>query len=161
VAGCRRALMLAIMASGRNSALRLLRAFRKHPWIWASVAAVTIAGGILVATARRPPPPPAAPPRMFPSARTLLGPTHAEAAARRPDVDFAAIAEAEQWAFLSQAIRANLFTLFNLDLFVIAILMFLLGSPWSTFLTLLVLTINVCLNVLQEVVTKRRLDALL
>lgn len=90
-----------------------------------------------------------------------MGLTDAEAAARRPNVDFAAITEAEQRAFLSHAIRANLFTLFNLDLFVIAILMLLLGSPWSTFLTLLVLTINTCLNVLQEVVTKRRLDALL
>jgi hypothetical protein len=141
--------------------LRLLHSMRKYPWLWGGALAAAVVGGLLASLIRRRRAPKAAPPRIVPVAGMVQGLTDAEAAARRPAVDFDAIAEKEQRAFLSRAIRTSLFTLFNLDLFAIAILMLLLGSPWSTFLALLVLAINVCLNVLQAVVTKRRLDALL
>lgn len=100
-----------------------------------------------------------APSRQF--APPVQGLTEAEALARRPTVDLDALIEDEQKQFLRRAIRENLFTIFNLDLIGIAILMGVLGSPLSTLTTLFVLLLNVVLNVSQEVVTKRRLDALM
>lgn len=91
----------------------------------------------------------------------LKGLTQDEAARRMPQVDLEALARADERQFLFKAIRQNLFTTFNIDLFAIAIVMLLLGSPWSTIGTIFVLVLNLAMNVFQEVYTKKKLDQLL
>ena len=88
------------------------------------------------------------------------GLTEEEAAARHTDIDLDALLAAEHKRFLRAAIRHNLFTLVNINLFAIAIIMLLLDSPLSTLGTLFVLFLNIVLNVFQEMTTKKRLDQL-
>ena len=45
--------------------------------------------------------------------------------------------------------------------FIIAIIMLLLDSPWSTLGTLVVLALNVSINVFQEIFTKKKLEQIL
>ncbi len=88
----------------------------------------------------------------------LDGLSEAEAAERLVKVDLEAMREQENKDFKRQALRQNLLTTFNIDLFIIAIIMLLLDSPWSTFGTLVVLALSVSINVFQEVFTKKILD---
>jgi len=90
----------------------------------------------------------------------IEGLTEDEAAERKPKIDLEGLRKGEQRRFLRQAIRQNLFTTFNIDLFGIAIIMFMLGSTPGAFGTLLILIINLCLNVFQEMYTKKKLDVL-
>jgi cation-transporting ATPase E len=90
----------------------------------------------------------------------IEGLTEDEAAERKPKFDLEGLRKGEQRRFLRQAIRQNLLTTFNVDLFGIAIIMFILGSTPGAFGTLVILIINLCLNVFQEMYTKKRLDVL-
>ncbi len=99
--------------------------------------------------------------RKFEAEQRLDGLSEAQAAERLVKVDLDALREQENKDFKRQAIRQNLLTTFNIDLFIIAIIMLLLGSPWSTIGTLVVLALSVAINVFQEVFTKNRLDQLL
>jgi len=91
----------------------------------------------------------------------LKGLSEAEALQKMPPVDLDVLAQQEEKQFLRKAIRQNLFTTFNIDLFAIAIVMLLLGSPWSTVSTLLVLAMNLAINVFQEMLSKKRLDTIM
>jgi magnesium-transporting ATPase (P-type) len=91
----------------------------------------------------------------------LKGLSEAEAAQKMPPVDLDALAQEKEKQFLHKAIRQNLFSTFNIDLFAIAIVMLLLGNPWSTIGTLFVLAMNLVINVFQELLTRKRLDQIL
>jgi magnesium-transporting ATPase (P-type) len=91
----------------------------------------------------------------------LSGLTEDEAAQRRIPVNHEALKKEETRRFWRQMLRNHLLTFFNLDMIGVAILMYLLGSPWSTILTLLLLVASVGLNLFQELYTKRKLDGLL
>ncbi len=99
--------------------------------------------------------------RKFEAQQQLDGLSEAQAAERLVKVDLDALREQENKDFKRRAIRQNLLTTFNIDLFLIAIIMLLLDSPWSTFGTLVVLALSVSINVFQEVFTKKMLDQLL
>lgn len=99
--------------------------------------------------------------RQFEAQQQLDGLSEAQAAERLVKVDLDALREQENKDFKRRAIRQNLLTTFNIDLFIIAIIMLLLDSPWSTFGTLVVLALSVSINVFQEVFTKKMLDQLL
>ena len=90
----------------------------------------------------------------------VMGLTEAEAAERQPEVDLDKQVRAEHLRFLGRAILKNLFTIVNIDLFSIGILMLILGSPLSSLGSLLLLVMNLVLNVFQEVYTKLKLDQL-
>ncbi|HSO27017.1 MAG TPA: hypothetical protein VLS48_03040, partial [Anaerolineales bacterium] len=89
------------------------------------------------------------------------GLTDDEAAERTEPFDLDEITSQEERQFLVQAIRHNLFTVFNIDIFAIALVMFFLGNVWSTISILGVFLVNLTLNVYQMVFTKKRLDRLL
>jgi len=91
----------------------------------------------------------------------IVGLSEQEAIARTPEFDLDAVQQEEERQFLHAAIRQNIFTFFNINLFGIAFIMLLLDSPISTFLTLLVFAINVVLNVFQMMVTRNKLDAII
>jgi len=67
----------------------------------------------------------------------IVGLSEEEAIARTPEVDMDAAQAEDERQFLLGAIRLNTLTFFNINLFGIAIIMLLLGSPISTFFTLL------------------------
>ena len=92
---------------------------------------------------------------------SLSGLTEAEAESRTPDIDMDALRKRERRKFLGQAIRKNLFTLFNFDLIGITVMLYFLGSPLGALGSLLVLVIAVTLNTLQETYTKNKLDQML
>ncbi len=137
--------------------------FRK-PWIISTLVAIILLVGILInrwwkRQSKRPPP--KSIPSIGVSDDTLIkGLTEDEAAERKPKFDLEGFIKGEQRRFLRQAIRQNLFTTFNIDLFGIVIIMYLLGSPLGALGTLLILIINLCLNVFQEMYTKKKLDVL-
>jgi len=91
----------------------------------------------------------------------IVGLSEQEAIARTPEFDLDAVQQKEERQFLHAAIRQNIFTFYNINLFGIAFIMLLLDSPISTFLTLLVFAINVVLNVFQMMVTRNKLDAII
>jgi len=91
----------------------------------------------------------------------VTGLTSEEAQSRHLNLDIDALIKTEERRFLRHAIRRSLVTTFNIDLFSIAIIMLILGSPLSTLGTLIILVLNLVLNVFQEVYTKRRLDKLM
>jgi hypothetical protein len=88
----------------------------------------------------------------------LEGLSESEAAERSVKVNLEALRAQDNKDFLRRAFRQNLLTTFNIDLFIIAIIMLLLDSPWSTFGTLIVLALNVAISLFQEVTTKKMLD---
>jgi cation-transporting ATPase E len=91
----------------------------------------------------------------------ISGLSEREAAARRPDFDLEAEMRAEQRLFRNRAIRQSLFTIFNIDLFGIALILFLLGSPAGALGTLLLLALNLVVTVFQEMYTKKKLDLIM
>ena len=99
--------------------------------------------------------------REFEAQLHLDGLTEAQAADRLVEVDLEALQDQENKDFRRRALRQNLLTTFNIDLFIIAIIMLLLDSPWSTVTTLIVLALSVSINVFQEVFTKNILDQIL
>lgn len=88
----------------------------------------------------------------------LNGLTEVEAAVRLGEIDLAKIEQLEQRRFLFKALRKNIFTIFNFDLVGISILLYVLGSPVSALLSVIVFIIAFMLNVFQEVYTKKKLD---
>ena len=91
----------------------------------------------------------------------ISGLTEAEASARRTPVDREAEKKGEARQFWRALLRKNLLTFYNLDMIGVAIAMYLLGSAWSAFLSLLLLVSTFGLNVFQEIYTKRKLDGLM
>lgn len=58
----------------------------------------------------------------------------------------------------AEIVRENLFTFFNIVLFSLALLLFLLGSPKDAFFTGVVALFNVVVATIQELRAKRKLD---
>ncbi|MCJ7659578.1 MAG: hypothetical protein MUO67_10555, partial [Anaerolineales bacterium] len=104
-------------------------------------------------------PQPAAAPEIDSVLSRIEGLSEAEAAARKPEIDLEALKQADKRQFRRKAVRQNLLTTFNLDLFGMAFILFMLGSPDGALGTLLVVAINLGLNVFQENFTKNQLDA--
>jgi soluble P-type ATPase len=130
-----------------------------------AAATLLLGGTVLVAIAmtiwrlcrgRRSPQPPGAG-----DPESLRGLSAAEAAGRLPDIDLKAIESAARRTFILRAVRANLLTVFNLDMFAITALMFLLGSPLSGLGTMGVLIANVVVHVGQEVLARSRLERMI
>ena len=94
----------------------------------------------------------------IPPATRLEGLSESEAAARLQDIDLEKLERVEARRFFLEALRKNLFTIFNIDLFSIGVLMYVLGSPTAALGSLIVLLIALVLNVFQEVYTKSKLD---
>jgi magnesium-transporting ATPase (P-type) len=92
---------------------------------------------------------------------TLTGLTEAEAVARQIPINEEPLTKAEERRFWRALVRQHLLTFFNLDMIGAAIAMYLLGSAWSAFLSLLVLLFSFGLNVFQELYTKRQLDGMI
>jgi magnesium-transporting ATPase (P-type) len=84
-----------------------------------------------------------------------------EAKLRLPQVNFDEINQRQKRVFIFHAIRLNLLTIFNLDLFTIAVVMLLLGNPLGSLSSIGILLLNLVLNVAQEVITKNKLEPLL
>ena len=91
----------------------------------------------------------------------LKGLTEEQVAERSENVDLEALASEEDKAFRRKAFRQILLSTFNINLFAIAIVMLLLGSPISTILTLILLAISVILRVFQVTFTKKKLNQIL
>jgi magnesium-transporting ATPase (P-type) len=91
----------------------------------------------------------------------LKGLSEEQVAERSENVDLDALTSEEDKAFRRKAIRQILLSTFNINLFAIAIVMLLLGSPISTILTLIVLAISVILRVFQVTFTKKNLNQIL
>jgi len=102
---------------------------------------------------------PAAVPEIDSVLSRIEGLSEAEAAAHKPEIDIEALKQADKRQFRRKAVRQSLLTTFNLDLFGMAFILFMLGSPDGALGTLLVVTINLALNVFQENFTKNQLDA--
>lgn len=88
----------------------------------------------------------------------VRGLSEAEAAARKPEIELEALKQADKRQFRRKAVRQNLFTTFNIDLFGMAFILFMLGSPDGALGTLLVVVLNLGLNLFQENYTKNELD---
>lgn len=88
----------------------------------------------------------------------LKGLTQEEAAKRWVPVDEGQLTKEDQRRFFRQAVKQNLFTTFNANLFTVAIIMWILDNPWGTLSSVLILGFGICLNVFQEMFTKKRLD---
>ncbi|MFC2025878.1 hypothetical protein ACFLUC_01655, partial [Chloroflexota bacterium] len=80
---------------------------------------------------------------------------------RSEKVDLEAITIEEDKAFRRKAFRQILLSTFNINLFAIAIVMLLLGSPWNTVITLIMLAISVFLRMVQVTSTKKNLNKIL
>jgi len=96
--------------------------------------------------------------RKFEVQQRLEGLSESQATERLVKVDLDALQAQENKDFVRRAFRQNLLTTFNIDLFIIAIIMLLLDSPWSTLGILVVLALNVAISLFQEVTTKKILD---
>jgi magnesium-transporting ATPase (P-type) len=91
----------------------------------------------------------------------LHGLSETEAAAKMAEFDLEAIKKKEQRRFIWQALRKNLFTLFNFDLIGMAIMLYVLGSTLGALGSLLVLVIAVSINTFQEAFAKKELEKIL
>jgi magnesium-transporting ATPase (P-type) len=91
----------------------------------------------------------------------LSGLSEAEAASKMPAFNRAQRVQEEEKLFLRRAFRLNLLSTFNIDIFAIALVMLLLGSPISALGSMLVLLLNVTINTVQITMTKKRLDQIL
>lgn len=91
----------------------------------------------------------------------IVGLSEKEAVARTPPFDLDEELEEENSRFLRKVIKKNLLTIYNINLFGIALIMLLLDEPISTFVTLLLLTFNVVLRVYQIMFTKRSLNTII
>jgi len=91
----------------------------------------------------------------------LKGLSEEQVAERSENVDLEALASEEDKAFRRKAFRQILLSTFNINLFAIAIVMLLLGSPISTIITLILLAISVILRVFQVAFTKKKLNQIL
>jgi len=91
----------------------------------------------------------------------VMGLSEAEAAARQPEFDLQAEQRQEDWKFFFAAVRQSVLTIYNIDLFGIAVILYLLGNPLGAFGTLLLVLLNLVLNVFQQMYTKKYLDKIL
>ncbi|MDQ6774276.1 MAG: hypothetical protein M3024_15050, partial [Candidatus Dormibacteraeota bacterium] len=91
----------------------------------------------------------------------LRGLSMAEAEALLPAIDLDRIEKAARRGFIVRAVRSGLFTIFNLDMFAITALMFILGSPLSGLLTSAVLIANVVVRVGQQLLARSRLEKMI
>ena len=140
------------------------RTSRRNIWIASILLTASLLTGLLVYLWQRRLAKPALPQPMAEADRDTVtlqieGLTDAEAAARKPVIDLEALKQADKRQFRRKAVRQSLFTTFNLDLFGMAFILFMLGSPEGALGTLLVVAINLGLNLFQENFTKNQLDA--
>ncbi|KPK13383.1 MAG: hypothetical protein AMJ56_02070 [Anaerolineae bacterium SG8_19] len=91
----------------------------------------------------------------------LIGLTKEEAAARQGDFDLEAEIRKDDRQFLRTAIRQSLITTYNVDLFGIALILYLLGNPLAAIGTLLIVALNLILNVFQQMYTRKKLNQIL
>ena len=91
----------------------------------------------------------------------LKGLSEEQVAERSEKMDLQALAREEDYTFRRMAFRQILLSPFNINLFTIGIVMLLLGSPWSTFLTLIMLLISVLLRMAQITSTQKKLKKIL
>lgn len=150
---------------GMERAIRMKPAQRRL-WLAASLVAGILLLGLLFWRRRKPEKTPqtssrtkpggleAAPPR-------IRGLSESEVAARLPDFDMDAEIKIEQARFRNQAICQSLFNTFNIDLFGIALVLLILGSPDGALGTMLLVAINLIINVYQQMYTKRKLDQII
>ena len=81
----------------------------------------------------------------------VMGLSSEEVAARQPEFDMKAEQRKEDRLFLSKAIRQSLFTIYNIDLFGIALILYLLDNVMGAFGTSLIILLNLVLNVFQQI----------
>lgn len=91
----------------------------------------------------------------------LKGLTKEEAAARQGDFDLEAEIREDDRKFLRSAIRQSLISTYNIDLFGIALILYLLDNPLGAIGTLLLVALNLILNVFQQMYTRRKLNQIL
>lgn len=91
----------------------------------------------------------------------LKGLSEEQVAERSEKMDLQALAREEDNTFRRKSFRQILLSPFNINLFTIAIVMLLLGSPWSTFSTLIMLLISVLLRMAQVTSTQKKLKQIL
>ena len=91
----------------------------------------------------------------------LTGLTNEEAAARQGDFDLEAEIRKDDRQFLRAAIRQSLISTYNVDLFGIALILYLLGNPPAAIGTLLIVALNLILNVFQQMYTRSKLNQIL
>jgi len=91
----------------------------------------------------------------------LKGLSEEQVAERSKNLDLATLSSEEDKAFRRKAFRQILFSMFNINLFAITIVMLLLGSPWNALITLIMLAISVILRMGQVTVTKNKLNQIL
>jgi len=136
---------------------------RRNIWIAAILLSASLLTGFLIylwqrRRAKPALPKPATTPEIGSVISQIEGLSEAEAAARKPDIDIEALKQADKRQFRRKAVRQSLFTTFNLDLFGMAFILLMLGSPDGAIGTLLIVAINLGLNVFQENFTKNQLD---
>jgi len=138
---------------------------RRTAWFASGLLAFTLLVGLIIVWLRKQflsrPTPRSAPVDIGGHPSGIEGLSEAEAAARQPTFDLEAEIEAGERQFRRQAIRQSLFTTFNVDLFGIALVLLLLGSPDGAFGTTLIILLNLIINVFQQMYTKRKLDRIL
>ncbi len=88
----------------------------------------------------------------------VMGLSEAEAAALQPDFDLDSEQRKEDRAFFRGALRQSLSPTYNIDLFGIAIVLYLLGNPLGAFGTMIMLALSGATNVFQQVYTKKQLN---
>lgn len=91
----------------------------------------------------------------------VMGLSSQEVAARQVNVDLEAEIRKEDRRFLRAAIRQSLISTYNVDLFGIALILYLLGNPLAAIGTLLIVVLNLILNVFQQMYTRRKLNQIL
>ncbi len=91
----------------------------------------------------------------------IMGLSSEEAATRQEDFDLEAEIRKEDRQFLRAALRQNLISIYNIDLFGIALILYLLGNPLGALGTLLIVALNLILNVFQQMYSKRKLNQIL
>lgn len=91
----------------------------------------------------------------------IMGLSSEEVAARQLDFDLEAEFHKEDQQFLRSAVRQSLISTYNIDLFGIALVLYLLGNSLAAVGTLVLVIINMLLNVIQQMYTKRKLNQIL
>lgn len=91
----------------------------------------------------------------------LVGLTSDEAASQQGEFDLDSEIRKEDRLFLRAAIRQGLFSTYNIDLFGIALILYLLGNPLAAIGTLLLVALNLILNVFQQMYTRKKLNQIL
>jgi len=91
----------------------------------------------------------------------VMGLSKAEVAARQVDFDLEAEQREEDRQFRRKAIRQSLSATYNIDMFGIAIVQYVLDNALGALGTMALVLVNLILNVFQQMYTKRRLNHIL